>query len=395
MADLALPDGSTLLHIGPHKTGTTAIQGALWVSRAALADHGVVYPGRTRHEMDAAMAVASGKVDPGKSLAAAQERWAEMRAELSAPGVRRGVLSSEFFSDAPTGRIPEVLAQVGPGAHVVVTLRPLVRILASQWQQYVQNQRTFSFEDWLHPILATPEPGEMTPTFWSRHRHDVLIRRWLDVVGPDRLTVLVVGEQDFLPRTFEQLLGVPAGTLMPGRTSANRSLTLDEVELVREFNKRYAAAGHSKADYGRLVRFGAVRELQHEAPHGGRIRTPAWAVDRVSEIAARMSERIASYGVRIIGSLEQLSDPAVAVAVGDNPPVEYVDADLAAALTAGLLVRMGRSPRDTDPAWEPSPVEAAIEARPGARPAPALPTRGEVLRELARRARRRLTPASM
>ena len=41
----ALPEGSVLLHIGPHKTGTTAIQGALAAARAELAEHGVTYPG--------------------------------------------------------------------------------------------------------------------------------------------------------------------------------------------------------------------------------------------------------------------------------------------------------------------------------------------------------------
>ena len=43
-----LPEGAVLLHIGPYKTGSTAIQQALFDQRDVLAEHGVLYPGRWR-----------------------------------------------------------------------------------------------------------------------------------------------------------------------------------------------------------------------------------------------------------------------------------------------------------------------------------------------------------
>ena len=46
MAAVLLELGTRLLHIGPHKTGTTAIQGALHLARERLTAEGVVYPGR-------------------------------------------------------------------------------------------------------------------------------------------------------------------------------------------------------------------------------------------------------------------------------------------------------------------------------------------------------------
>ena len=46
MAAVLLEPGTRLLHIGPHKTGTTAIQGALHLARERLAGERVVYPGR-------------------------------------------------------------------------------------------------------------------------------------------------------------------------------------------------------------------------------------------------------------------------------------------------------------------------------------------------------------
>jgi len=57
MAAVLLEPGSRLLHIGPHKTGTTAIQGALHLARERLAAEGVVYPGRGRQPLWPVLAV--------------------------------------------------------------------------------------------------------------------------------------------------------------------------------------------------------------------------------------------------------------------------------------------------------------------------------------------------
>lgn len=45
MSELLIPDGGLLLHIGPQKTGTTAIQAALASARKSLGnDGGAYYP---------------------------------------------------------------------------------------------------------------------------------------------------------------------------------------------------------------------------------------------------------------------------------------------------------------------------------------------------------------
>ena len=38
-------DGTRVLHIGPHKTGTTGLQRAFWASRDLLTEHGVLWAG--------------------------------------------------------------------------------------------------------------------------------------------------------------------------------------------------------------------------------------------------------------------------------------------------------------------------------------------------------------
>lgn len=73
-----------------------------------------------------------------------------------------------------------------------------------------------------------------------RHQHARLVERWAAVVGPERLTVIVPDESDpdMLLRSFEGLLALPHGVLRRRNWQENRSLSWDEVELVRRCNER-------------------------------------------------------------------------------------------------------------------------------------------------------------
>ena len=229
----------------------------------------------------------------------------------------------------------------------MITLRPLVRIFGSQWQQYMQNRMVISYETWLDAMLNKPEDGTVTPSFWKRHRHDRLVQRWADAVGADNLTVIVVDESDrrMLVRTFEELLGLTDGTLEPRDPGANRSLTYAEAELLRAFNRSFLDHGWSHADYTRLVRFGAARHLQQRrpGPDEPRVLTPAWAVERGSEIGAEM---VRHQGHR--GPGDRLPRPAgrpgAAPAVGDNPGEVEIPFEIAARFAAGLVNHLADIP---------------------------------------------------
>lgn len=343
----ALPDGSILLHIGPYKTGTTAIQAAMAENREAMAAQGVSYPTRGNHEFAPAMAITHGRVDPGRSFEVHLDYWHQMVRGFREQRPRVGVLSSEAYSEAKPERIGVILDELGPKAHVVITLRPLVRIIGSQWQQYLQNNRVFSYTEWLEGVLANPEPGPPTPTFWTRHRHDRLVQRWLEAVGPERLTLLVVDDNDktFLMRGFEQLLGLRTGTLDLRQSQRNRSLTFDEIEFVRAFNTAYGATDLGAADYTTFIRYAAMRALQARTPNPDhqRLLTPQWAVDRTLELAETIVGNIRALEVpRIVGDLATLTDPAQSPPIGTNTPVEGIDLEAAAAFVGGLINATGK-----------------------------------------------------
>jgi hypothetical protein len=310
---LQLQAGTRLLHIGPHKTGTTAVQGAFHLARSQLAACGVVYAGPDRQPLLPALAVTGRPPLLGGPIPV-MASWTELVREVREAEDQRVVVSSEFFADADEAAARRIVEDLGGSrVHVVVTLRPLSKLLPSQWQQYLQNGLRVPYVEWLEGILAQPA-STPTPNFWYRHAHDRLIARWAAIVGPQNLTAIVVDESDrsALLRSFEALLGLPDGILVPEDGIVNRSLTLGETELVRLLNEEFKRRGWTAGHYSKFMRYGAVEQLKVRMPVAGeqRVATPAWALERASQIGAAMAANIASAGVRIVGDLTTLGRPA-------------------------------------------------------------------------------------
>ena len=353
--DLTLEAGARLLHIGPHKTGTTAIQGAFDLARGRLAEHGVVYAGAARQPMRATLAVTGrpamlGEAQPDMAY------WDRLVQSIRAAGDQRVVISSEFFADGDDEAARRVVADLGgPRVHVVVTLRPLDRVMPSQWQQFVQNGFCTPYLEYLDRILR--QPDQPTPRFWLRHRHDKLVARWAAAAGVQNVTVIVVDGSDRLAllRTFESLLGLPAGFLVPEDDVVNRSLTLAETEVVRQLNEEFKRREWPGASYARFVRYGAVKQMKarRPLPDEPQITTPAWALERVAEISAEMTRNIAALGVRVVGDLSALRCPPPAArepeaGAGDGLAGSVIPVEAAAQAVLGAILAGGMA----DPAAE-------------------------------------------
>ncbi|MET9785574.1 hypothetical protein [Streptomyces canus] len=351
-----LPAGTRLLHIGPHKTGTTAIQGALFAARDLLPEHGVVFPAHSRHPMEAALAACARPAMIGDT-APTEKHWRRLLEQVGATGGKTSVISSEFFADAEDDdTIARIVEQLGgERVHVLVTLRPLTKIMPSQWQQYVQNGLRMGYDSWLTHMLRKAPYEQPNPSFWRRHRHDRLVERWARAVGAERITVVVVDDRDRegLMRTFEQLLGLPENLLQPVPDAANRSLTLAETEMLRNLNKEFRGNGLPDELYSKLVRNGAVMHMKNAcspSPEDVKILTPEWAVEAAAEIGARMAGRIGDLGVRVIGEPGLLSAVPEAPAP-DGIPVPRISPEAAARALYGALAAAAESPvRHASPA---------------------------------------------
>jgi hypothetical protein len=283
---------------------------------------------------------ADGKTPP-------RSRWRDLVREVQGAGDNRVVISSEGFADADDDGIRTVIEDLGrERVHVVITLRPLASILPSQWQQYVQGGLTLDYDAWLDAMFSKPR-GTVSPSFWVRHRHDELVKRWAAVAGASNVTVIVAddADRDRQLRLFEQLTGLREGTLVPELDLSNRSLTLPEIETVRAFNLAYRAEGLGTQLHTKVMRFGAAEHLKRRTPAAdeARIETPDWALQRAAEVAREIVDGIRASGVRVIGDLESLAAPA-STPDPDAPPAAISDAtwaEVGAEAAVGILLASG------------------------------------------------------
>jgi hypothetical protein len=352
----SVPSGSPqsrLLHIGPHKTGTTTVQSAFDANREALVQHGVRYLGAARQPSQAVKAM-TGHTPAGPERDAGLAQWNRLLADAFGSGARSVVLSSEFLCEARRGTIPRILEDfANDDTRVVVTLRPLAKILPSQWQQFVQDGSRAKFEDWVAKVLKRYD-GKHSKGFWRRHRYDHLVTRWADVIGRDNLTVIVSDEHDLgqLPREFARLLGLPDGMLVPPLDRANRSLSWEETEVIRHFNIALRELNHDRELAGRreldltvAKRLAAWSWLKSRPPNpeDHKIELPAFALDRITELSTSMVEGLQATGVQVIGPVEQLTAPPPR-SNGSTPLV--LDPQVAAQVAVSLVkVTMQRPPR--------------------------------------------------
>lgn len=308
-----LASNAVLLHIGVHKTGTTAIQAALADARPDLSAAGVTYPGKLQAQHRAALAVLQrhwGWNTRGGSVLDASHFDKLARKVQRNNG--RVVISSEFFCETDEPTTQRVVDAFDPSRlHVVVTLRNLGRLLPSSWQQYLKYGLTTPYETWLEDVFATPGTSKMSPTFWRRHDHGAVLTRWANAVGPQNVSVLVLEQIDrsAMFRTFAQLLGVDPAVLT-GRMelTSNRSMTAAEAELLRTLNKRVKKQMVWE-DYVRYVRRGvALGMVEGRSPHPDEptLHTPAWALDAAAVQGNRAADTIQELGVRVLGDLEAL-----------------------------------------------------------------------------------------
>lgn len=336
-----LPERSILFHAGFHKTGTTAVQSALASSRPQLAELGVLYPTpslRSHHR--AAMAVAGRTWGWGKrgGHQPQEKYWRELSADTQAHK-GRVVISSESFVFAKDEALARIVDEMGADRlHAVFTLRPFAKMLSSSYQQYLKYGLAMPYAEWLENVFANPPECPPSPNFWKRNDHAEVMARWVEHLGPEKVTVMILDEADrgALYRNFEALLDLPEGILVPDPeiSASNRSMTAAEAEMLRLIN----GGGARRWDwptYEGTVRRGAILrmvESRRPGPDEPKITTPEWAVDAAAAFGARTIERIEELGIQVVGDLSQLDSRIPAA----DPPTEGLLLPVDAAASAVL-----------------------------------------------------------
>ena len=387
----ALPEHAVLVHIGPYKTGTTAIQSSLHEHRAELAAAGVTYPGTYHRQMRPSWALL-GRSRVGEGDVPISE-WDEMVAEVRrAPG--RVVVSSEDFSSAGADDVRRLVDDLGPDrVHVLMVARRLDRLLPSAWQERVKSvNETRTYDAWLREVLAPARDGGAAKVFWHNHGLEGLVDRWRSVLPAERVVVLVADETDqgLQARTFERLLGLPAGLLTPGR-HANTSLSLERVEFCRQVNLAVEARGWTgdvRLNPARRALLAGLRAAPLADWETLSQPLPAWTTERLVELSDHRAHAVARSGATVVGDPEHLRWAGPEASGGDPGADEVLPTTMPTAAAAGAvehaLLGMRRALRQAGG----QPARGGAAGRPAASVGD-VPGR-ELARELVRRVRRRL-----
>jgi hypothetical protein len=129
------------------------------------------------------------------------------------------------------------------------------------------------------------------------------------------VSVVIVDEQqpEFLFDSINDYLELPAGFVKAQPTGSNRSLSLEEMTLLLEINKRFPKE-RSWPEYLTFIRNGYVRELTDKVPvkiGKDKLPTPAWAIDAGNSLATQSKLKIQGLGVRVYGDIESLDSAEV------------------------------------------------------------------------------------
>jgi hypothetical protein len=389
-----LPEGSVLLHIGPYKTGTTAIQQSLYKHRPDLADRGVLYPGSGGRQRKASWA-AVGR-SPRGAQPVERSAWRKVLNEIGSSSATRVVVSSEDFTSAQPEAVRAIVDDLGRDrVHVLMVIRPLAPLLPSSWQQRVKSAReTLTLDDWLREVIEHPD-GRKGAIFWRNQGAEQLVERYAAEIPRERISVLVSDESDRSQqmRTFESLLGLPTGLLTPG-DHQNTSLSLERTELLRRVNVLADERGWSERLLRSLVHGGMLRDLRALPADPAERRIPGlpeWSWEPIAALSAVRADQVRTSGCHVIGDPEHLAVPPPESEQG--PEAESISMTVAAAAVAGAVDAARR--RDERAPGQAQPVSTRVrkpadrqgdEAARRVDKAPA----AELVRELGRRARRRV-----
>jgi len=206
-----------LIHIGPHKTGTSAIQKTLRYARDRLAKNGIVYndlqdhPGGIHRLADLA---STSKFDQAQPLLDDINKSSGLT-----------ILSSENFTRLNPGQVRQLIDRLdADDLRVVYYLRNPLNRLPSDWKELIKHGYGHSFGEWLAARFLTPlRDRTLNP--------GLAMGGWADAVGSDRFDIHLYDRIEDAAAQFLDLYCDGERQTIPGRQ--NESYTLARTEALR------------------------------------------------------------------------------------------------------------------------------------------------------------------
>ncbi len=319
------------------------MQSSLFDAKPKLAAQGWDYPivdqGKSQNASVLALAKRGwGWVKRGSQILP-MSRWNTLVSKVKKSRLN-SILSSEFFSELSSAEVRKVgEAFEGFNVQVVFTMRPLDKIFPSTYQQGLKSGGKRTYEEWLELVLADYASAQRT-AFWGRNRYAQVLNRWIEVFGSENVTLVTTDETNpaVMYSRMEQVASLAPGTLVASvSTGLNRSLLLDEIELVRQINLLIPRQ-RSWNEYLTFVRKGVTEPLSSvvadKSKPTDRLRTPAAFAARIAEIAKIELAELQMLDLRVIGSVGDLKTGSAPI--GENRTPRSVSIEKMAKIVSGL-----------------------------------------------------------
>lgn len=250
-----------ILHIGAHKTGTTALQQSLKVNRALLAAQGAAYvtSPETAHLHPCLGFAVQGVLVPDGFIVLDVEALAERLAEADQDLV---IASSEnfsfFFQRSAIAALEQALRPHFDDISVVSYLRRQDRHAVSHHQEGAKPHRQAEGQLWGHALTALPAASPSHALYLD---YDRRLGLWADVFGADKLDLRVYDRAQLtdgdIVTDFLALIGLDDSGFAP---LGDRNVSLGAAQ---------AKTGHLMTGLG--VRPKVMEAILHRIEAGGRL----------------------------------------------------------------------------------------------------------------------------
>lgn len=235
------------IHIGYHKTGTTAIQNFLFNNRKKLLDNNILYPEigllpNKSHPLlpfNHMMGVIPQNVPPwyralDKPIQSSLEVLKRLRDEIDKSKCNKVIISSEEFVylsiHSETLQLLEMIREVFYDfkIRIICYVREPIDFLLSFYNQIIKGTGTAKFSDFVTSLLEC-----------NVFNYIEVIQYWEKVFGKDNISINYY-DKSIEGKTYIQyflsLLGVKEDILIPDDKTFNSSLKLCYLPLKRELN---------------------------------------------------------------------------------------------------------------------------------------------------------------
>ena len=299
------------LHIGPPKTGTTAIQAAATNAKGQLlAQENIEYLADENkpHAFHATLDLINSETLNARDARRIRSKvgsWQGLKSMMLRSDANAFFISSEALAAFSLEHIGKFRSEIGPmRIHLILTFRPLLELMPSQWQQWVRIGEERELGQF---IEETIQEYEQSPPsyFWNTHDTARVAKRWIEGLSPDHVSLIVVDrvQPELILRHFEQVLGIHV-PLLELAESSNPSLSLEEAYFLQEVN-RYQKSNPLAGDWSYLSTVAIAKIArplaQQQTASLHQLRVSADKVEQVLKIQRKILADLTGLDLTVLG----------------------------------------------------------------------------------------------